>query len=216
MLNEIKRVFRQSLEALRAELGTREPEDQVAELLSAMRRELVAAKAALPEYERAVAGAKMELARERDALEKCERRASLAERIGDEETARIARDFAEKHREKATILEQKLTAVEAELVLRRREADEMRDKYKEADANRFALLAQLRAAGAAERRRATFSRDEGAFADFARMAERVEYDAAYVDALEEIDDRPPPDSGQRSGASVDEKLEELKRKMRRE
>ena len=214
MLNEIKRVFRQSMEAFRRESSTHEPEDQVAGLLMAMRKELVAAKAALPEYERSVAEGRLELQRERDALVGCERRAEMADRIGDGETARIAREYADRHREKAAVLEQKVAAIEAELVLRRREVDDMRDRFKEADANRFALLAQLRAASAAQRRQATFSSDDGAFADFARMEERMHDHANYVDALEELEDRPEPEP-KPSASSVEERLEELKRRMER-
>ena len=50
MLNDIRRIFQKSIEAFRQELGTREPEDEIAGLLASMRRELVAARAAIPEY----------------------------------------------------------------------------------------------------------------------------------------------------------------------
>lgn len=211
MLNEIRRVFRASMEALYKELNRHEPQDQVAELLMAMRRELVAAKAALPEYERAVDQGKAELAREKGALEECERRGRLANSIGDEETAKVANSFADRHRQKALILEQKLTAMQSELDMRRNEVDEMREKYKLAEANRFALLAQLRASG--EQRASTFSSEEGAFADFARMEEQVEHHANYVDALEELDESDPVP---RDPAHVEERLRELKRGMGRE
>lgn len=200
------------MEAFRAELGVREPEDQVAELLSAMRRELVAARAAIPEYERSVAEGRAELERERAAVAECERRYALAEKIGDAETGRIAREFADRHRQKAAVIEQKMLALEAELVLRRREVEEMREKYQHADANRFALLAQLRAAAASQRRQEAFSSDDGAFADFARMEERMRDHADYVDALEELEDTPSAPAAE-TGPSLDERLEELKRRM---
>lgn len=217
MFDEIRKVFRQSIEAFRAELGTRDPEDEVADLLMSMRRELVAARAAIPDYADEVARARAELERERAEVEQCERRAGLAERIGDTETVRIAREFADRHRERAGVLEQKLAASEAELQFRRREADEMANRYREAEANRFALLAQLRRARAGERMRAAASGDQGAFADFRRMEERIADDAAYVDALESLEERAPPDSGDRAGAAdaVEERLRELKRRMGR-
>lgn len=212
MLNEIRQLFRQSVEAFRREASVREPEDQVTELLSAMRRELVAARAALPEYDAVASRARADLASERDALAQCERRGAMASRIGDGETARVAEEFAARHRERIAILAPKAEAAEAEAVLRRREADEMVRRYREADANRFALLAQLRQAGAASRMRERMGPDARPFDDLSRMEDRVVGDAALADALEElggIEERPTasrPDT-------VEERLRELKRRM---
>ena len=149
-------------------------------------------------------------------MEVCERRAMLAERIGDAETVRVAREFGAKHREKAAVLEQKVAAAEAELALRRREADEMVVRYKEAETNRFALLAQLRRTAATERMREANAGETGAFADFARMEEKVEHGASYVDALDELDESPPPTRDpSASRQDLEERLRELKRRMGR-
>lgn len=214
MLNDIMNVFRRSVAAFREELSTREPEDQVAELLASMRKELVAARAAIPEYERDLTEAGAELAREREVLAQTERRGAMAERIGDAETVRIAREFGTRHRERVEVLEQKVKAAQAELELRRREADEMKRRYQEADANRFALLAQVRRAGARERMRA--ASDEGAFADWSRMEETVERGAEYADALEELDDQPAPAPRRPEPSEVEARLRELKRRMGRD
>lgn len=146
MLNDLKRVFRESMAAFHAELGRREPEDEVAELLSAMRRELVESRAAIPDYRADLERTREALARERELVAQCERRGAAAERIGDDETARIAAQFAAKHTERAVVLEQKERAAVAELELRQREADEMMKRFKEAEANRFGLVAELRTA----------------------------------------------------------------------
>jgi phage shock protein A len=215
MLNEIRRIFRKSIDAFRQELGTREPEDEVAELLAAMRRELVAARAALPQYEADLAHIRVELAKERESVEVCERRATMAERIGDGETVTIARQFATRHAERVLIIQQKVAAAEAELVLRRREAEEMKIRYKEADANRFALLAQLRRSAAGERLRSSASSEEGAFADFARMEEKVEQGASILDALEELDEAPSRGPPVADRSAVEDRLQELKRRMGR-
>jgi phage shock protein A len=144
MFKEIGRVFRASLDAFLSEAGKREPEDEVAELLSSMRRELTEARAALPLYGEDVARIGVDLRREKQLLEDCERRGTAAERIGDAETARIAAEFAGRHAERASVLERKLGAAEAERELREREADEMAIQYREADLNRFGLVAELR------------------------------------------------------------------------
>jgi phage shock protein A len=216
MLNEIRKIFRRSVDAFRAEVSTREPEDQIAELLAAMRRELVAARAAIPEYEAEVRRAQQELAREAEALAQCQRRGELAARIDDRETVKIAAEFATKHRTRMEVLRQKIAASEAELDLRRREADEMRDRYKDADSNRFALLAQLRMAGAQQRMRSANAGEDGPSADWARMQDRVEHDARLADALEELNESgSPPRTGTDSRA-VEDRLRELKRQMGRE
>jgi phage shock protein A len=215
MLNEILKVFRRSVAAFRDEVGAREPEDQVAALLAGMRRELVAAKAAIPAFEASLGGTKADLLRERSALEQCERRGVMANRIGDVETARVAEEFAVRHRERVVVLEQKVAAAEAELAMRRGEAQEMMLRYREADANRFALLAQIRRAGAKERMRTAASDDEGAFADWNRMQSRVDDEAAYVDALGELDSTPSPARTAEDPATVEARLQELKRRMGR-
>lgn len=213
MLDDIQRIFRRSINAFLDELNTREPEDEVAELLSGMRKELVAARAAIPEYEALLARARQELARERDALAQTERRGAMAEKIGDGETVRIAGDFADRHRSKVGVLEQKVAAAEAELDLRRREADDMKRQYQYADGNRFALLAQLRRARASQNMRSAHAAESGPMADWARMEEKVENNTSYVDALNDLDSgsapppSPPPD--------VEDRLRELKRRMGR-
>jgi phage shock protein A len=212
MFKDLQRLFQQSMAAFRAELDRREPEDQVAELLTAMRREMAAARAALPELEQEGKRAAAELERETELLRQCERRGALAERIGDEETVRVAAEFAARHRERIVVLEQRRAAADAEHALRLREAEEMRRKYLEADANRFALVAQLRRTRSQQEMRSRLDGTSGPFADFARMEEAVQQSAGYADALEELSDaapppRPPP------APDVEERLRELKRRM---
>lgn len=219
MLDEIRHLFRRSVDAFREEVSRRDPEDQVAALLAAMRKELVATRAAIPEAEANLGRVRGDLARERGALEECERRGAMAARIGDEETARIAADFADRHRDRVEVLEQKASVAEADLELLRREADAMLHRYKEADANRFAILAQLRREGARSRMRS--AAEAGPFADLERMTERVESEAGYADALGDLGDlsAPEPDRAADRAAergAVEQRLEELKRRMGRE
>jgi phage shock protein A len=217
MLNEIMNVFRRSVAAFRDEIATREPEDQVAELLAAMRKELVAARAAIPEFEADVVRARAELEAEGEALRLCERRGTMARRISDTETARVADEFAAKHRERITVIQQKVSAAEAELQLQRREAEEMKRRYQEADANRFALLAQVRRAAAAERMRSGSSTESGVFSDWSRMEEKVERGASYVDALNELDEQPPAGANPGDDAdAIEARLRELKRRLGRD
>jgi len=211
MLKDFQHLFRRSFDAFREQLERRDPEDEVAELLTAMRRELVAARAALPEFEMAVLRTRHELATEREAAEQCERRGEMARRIGDEETVAVARTFAGRHRDNALLLERKLSVAEAEFAVRTREADEMKRRYQEADANRFVLVADLRRTQAG--RPPHGGPTDDLLSRFEELAERIERDAARTDALDEIlsEEARPAEGGDPS--AVEERLREWKRGM---
>lgn len=208
MLDDLKTLFSRTWSAFVEEAGRREPEDQVAELLSAMRREMVQARAELPLYEKNVQGVTAELERERRALDDAVRRGGMAERIGDAETVRVAAEFAGRHRQRVAVLEEKLRAARAELELRRAESEQMMYRYKEADANRFILLSELRRRGAHAAIDAANGVDP-----LSRMEERVDSDTAYADALDDLatdaSGSPPPPPR----PSVEDQLAELKRRM---
>ena len=215
MLDDLKRLFSRTWSAFLEETARRDPEDQVAGLLSSMRREMVQARAALPLYEKNVQGTAAELERERRALDDTVRRGGMAERISDAETARVAKEFAERHRQRVAVLEEKLRAANAELQLRRAEAEEMMRRYKEADANRFILVAEIRRRGAHAALDAAGRRDpyDPLHDTSSRMEERIASDSAYADALNDLsaDAGAPPPPPPRP--SVEAQLAELKRRM---
>ena len=212
MFEELNRIFRKSMGAFRSELSRREPEDQVAELLSAMRREWVAARADLPLLAERLERARRELAQERELLAQTERRGKLADGK-DAETVRVAAEFALRHRERIGVLEQKVTAAEAEVELRGREVEEMKRRYTEADSNRFALLAEIKQRQSRARMHIGAEDTAASMDDFGRMEEKISDSQAYLDALDDLSDSPPP---RPQPPDVDEKLRELKRKLGRE
>lgn len=210
MLDDLKKLFTQAWASFLDEVGRREPEDQVAGLLGAMRREMVEARAQLPLLEQNYNAAVAELEREKTRLADTGRRRGQAERIGDAETVRVATEFEEKHRRRVAVLEEKVRAAAAEWELRRDESKEMMERYREADANRFVLLSELRRQGARGRIDAAGG---GAPLDgFARAEEQIEHEAAYADAMDDLADAPPPPR-RPAPADVDARLEELKRRM---
>lgn len=216
MFQDLQRLFRQSLEAFRAEIEKREPEDRVAELLSSMRREMVAARAALPVLAEEAARAKAELERERELLSQCERRQEMARRIGDEETVRVAGEFAVRHRERIGVLEKKAEVARAEHALRGREAEEMERKYKESEANRFVLVSQLRRQATGERMRDRLNDESGPFSDFARMEESIEDAEHHARAVEDLAEGEGGEGKRTPGPDLDARLAELKRRMGKE
>lgn len=215
MINDLKNLFARSWDAFLAEVRKREPEDQVAGLLSAMRREMVEARAALPTYDEAARAADAELARERKALEDAVRRGGMAERIGDAETVRVAGEFAERHRRRVAVLEEKVRAARAEHELRTQEVQDMMHRYKEADANRFALLNEVRRAQS--QARLDDIGEARAFDDFGRAADKIETNIGYHEALRDLEDlagpEPPPVDRASVDAEIDERLREMKRRM---
>lgn len=217
MINDLKRLFSRTWDTFLTELSRREPEDEVVGLLGAMRREMVDARAALPAYEAAVRAAEAELARERRALDDAVRRGGMAERINDAETVRIATEFADRHRKRVAVLEDKVRAARAEHELRGVEAQDMMRRYKEADSNRFVLLNEVRRARSQQRM------DEmtggQTFHDYDRVTDKLESEIAYGEALDELnamDDPtppPPPPSQTSLHDDVEARLQELKRRM---
>ena len=217
MINDLKRLFSRTWDAFSAELGRREPEDDVAGLLGAMRREMVDARAALPVYEQAVRAAETELARERTALDDAVRRGGLAQKIDDAETVRIAAEFADRHRRRVAVLEDKVRAARAEQEMRAQEVQDMMRRYKEADANRFVLLNEVRRART-QQRIDGFTGADGRFDDFGRAADKIESEIAYGEAMEEMSGLdptppPPPPSQQSIHDDVEARLQEMKRRM---
>lgn len=221
MLKDLQSIFKNTWDAFRREVERREPEDQVADLLRMMRREMVEARALLPELDAEIQRVRRDLEVERKALADTERRRGLAERIKDEETVRVATEFAERHAARVRVLEQKLQAAQAERELRGREVEEMTRRYQQADTQRFALLAELRRVQARGRLDEALGEGGASSDPFSRMREKVERQAAYADALEELEGidtppgSPPPSAAERE-REVEERLRELKRRMGQE
>lgn len=220
MFEDIQRIFRESVAAFRSERDRQEPEDEVASLLSSMRREWSAGKADLSSLAETLESTQREISKERALLEQCERRGKLAGGIGDAETVRVANEFAERHRERLQVLEQKLAVSESERALRAREVEEMKQKYQEADANRLALVAELRRAKNQTRQRTVAEEVQGSFADWQRMEERIEHSRAHGDALDELEadlsGGPSAAPPRPTAAELEERLRELKRRLGRD
>lgn len=86
-----------------------------------IRRDLANARRALERLDADIIATRHELAGENEQLQTCERRATMADGIGDEETARIAREYAQRHAERAGILGRKADVLQEELTMRQKE-----------------------------------------------------------------------------------------------
>lgn len=126
MFDDIRSSLREALGRLSRQ------EDRDALLL--MREGLVDARVALRQMNDALSETRRRIAREREELDTVQRRGRLAADIGDEETARLAAQYEERHASRISVLERKLAAQQEELALAESEVSEMTSAYKQAAA----------------------------------------------------------------------------------
>jgi hypothetical protein len=98
---------------------------------SAMRRDLKAASDALNRLRADLAQAESDFATETEAEQTARRRAEQAQRINDEDTARIANEFAQRHTLRAGVLQRKVDVLKEELAMREEEFAEMEQQAQE-------------------------------------------------------------------------------------
>ena len=95
-----------------------------------LREALVELKVAAGQSRDALAVAERELAGQEQQLADAERRGKLAENINDVETARIAAEFATKHRERIELLRRKVGVIRDELAFIEREYQSVAADYR--------------------------------------------------------------------------------------
>lgn len=185
--------FRRSFDELLSR-ATR-PEDRRI-VASRMKDTLVQARAGLNDLRDALATARERLGAETRELETVRRRRQLAEGIGDRETVDIATKYEEMHAQRVEVIQKKVTAEEAELLLAERDVEEMTAELK-------AVMAGTAAPGATAP-----SIDPGGTADVGGIG--GEGGAALGD---EIDSLGRQRAREDREADAARRLDELKRKM---
>lgn len=213
MFEDLRRAFREAVDNFQQELNRGDVPGTVDRLLSGMVSEVTDAKARLAELESQEEKALADIRREAVEIETCDRREALARDIGDEETARLAREYGDRHRRRKEVLETKAAALRQEIELRRGEVDEMLTKVKEARTRRDSLTAEAGRSGA----RDSIGEADDLFSELDRMAERIGDTNAEADAAREMGDfdlRVDPDAPvRRPEVDFDAALKELKRRM---
>jgi phage shock protein A len=215
MFENLRNAFREAVENFNKELDRDQIPETVDRLLGGMRDEVAEAQASVHELEDQIARTQREIERETDEVATARRRGKLAADIEDTETAEIAQQYATKHEERLRLLEQKVTALRAELDFQRKEVDGMMQKFKEAKAKRDSLGAT---AGRTEARSSLRDADD-LFSELDRMAEKIDGKASLADAeadLDPLDLHIDADAPPRREVDVDAALEELKRRMGKE
>lgn len=113
MFDDWKQAWREAVANFQRELED-EPGDATTR---AMRRDERTASDSLRRLDAELAAARRNAEAERSEEAVCRRREGLAEKVGDAETARIAAEYAERHAERAVVLERKVEVLEAERLL---------------------------------------------------------------------------------------------------
>jgi len=122
MFEDWKRAWREAVANFQHELAE---EDGTIPQQDTLRRELAAARHALTRLEAEIATARKGAAAERESEQVCRRREGMAASIGDTETVRVAVQYAERHAERASVLERKVEVLVAERLLLQRDLEGM-------------------------------------------------------------------------------------------
>ncbi len=222
MFDNLRQAFREAVSNFKEEIRREDVPETVDALLRGMKAEVTDKRAYIRGLESELEQTRLKVAREKSNTETALRRQKLARDIGDEDTAQVAGEYAEKHVRSLTVLEQKAEALEEELKVRRAEAEEMMAQLKAAAADRDKLVAQ---AGRSQTRRSLGEADD-LFSELDRMAEKIEGTDAEAQAAQELGEDlgtsapVDPDLEDQFQAlerepelDVDARLEELKRRM---
>jgi len=218
MFENLRKAFREAADNFKEELNRDEIPEVVDGLLRQMQEEVTDAKAQLYTLEEQIKKALQLAEMEGKEVATCRRREEMARKIGDEETARVAMEFAEKHEKRKEIQERKALALREELELKRGEVDDMLAQIKEARAKRESIAAT---SGRAQARNSMADADD-LFSQLDRMAERIEGVDRRREAEEELLadlDGLESRGGSRGPSPQEEaelRLQELKRRMGKE
>src|SRR5690606_16825189 len=127
MFEDWKQAWREAVANFQRELED-EPGDATTR---AMRRDERTAAESLRRLDAELAAARRNAEAERNEEAVCRRREGLAVKVGDTETARIAAEYAERHAERAVVLERKIEVLEAERLLLLGDLERMRAALRE-------------------------------------------------------------------------------------
>ncbi len=213
MFDNLRDAFRQAVENFRTELNRDQVPEAADRLLKAMEGELGQARAELKRLASEVEETRKKASEEEEQARTCLRREEMARRIGDTETADLARSYAERHLKRKDVLNQKAEVLERELGVQRGEVAEMTERMKEARLQRDALTASAGRTSARQR----LGEADDLFQEMDRMAERIQDLEGRADAARELGEMdldgqtgtptPPTDE------EMEARLEALKRRM---
>jgi hypothetical protein len=221
MFENLREAFREAIENFKRELNRDDVPltvpGTVDRLLLGMQNEVADAKETLRALHAQIEQTRTQILHESSEEATCRRREELARRVGDEETARLATEYAARHARRREVLERKVVALDEEHAMRAAEVAEMLARVREAREKRDTLAA-------ADDGPATARAANDLFAEIDRLAGDLDDDAPdrrprTPDDLDreyrdlQVD---PWADLERPQVDYDERLSELKKRMGRE
>ncbi len=131
MFGELRQAFRQAVRNFRTELHRDTPAQATDAPIASLLRDLRDGALRLGELQAERRRVEEEATREAREAEACRRRGELAERAGDSETAKIAREFGQRHERRRAILDEKARILAREEDDRADELAAMRDRARD-------------------------------------------------------------------------------------
>lgn len=217
MFDDLRNAFREAVQNFKDELDRDRVPENVDRLLGGMIQEVTHARTQLKQIQADLDETRRRVTSEEQQVATNRRREAMARDIGDEETTRLAAEYAERHEKRLEVFRRKAVALEQEVTLLDAEVEEMMVKVKEARDRRSSLAAEAGRTGA----RDSLSGVDDLFDAFDRMEDKISGDDARAAAAERfssefddlsVDPHAPP---RRPDVDVDARLEELKRRMGR-
>ena len=216
MFDNLRRAFREAVDNFQEELGRGDVPEAVDDLLRQMKREAADTKAHVSRLEKERKRTVTEAEKAKKEGETCRRREKMAIGIDDDETATLAREFAEKHERRHIVLEHKSVALKEEMEMRRGEFADMIEAIKDAEINRETLTATVGRTSA----RSSIDGADDLFSELDRIADEIGDEDARREAGIEVDDTMAggrrssfEDEPDRGPIDVDARLDALKRAM---
>jgi phage shock protein A len=216
VFEDLRQAFREALDNFKDELNRDAVPGTVDRLLHGMVQEVTEAKSGLKATEADLAQTRLHVRAEEEHVATTSRRHTLATQIGDQETARIAGEYRERHAKRLEVFRQKEAALEQEVKLLSAEVEEMMAKVKEARSRRDSLTAE---SGRTQARESIGGESDDLFDTFKRMEAKIQGEEYSAEAAEEVGravddlhidlDAPPT----RDEIDYDAVLAELKRRM---
>jgi phage shock protein A len=218
MFENLRDAFREAIENFKAELNREDDvPPTVDRLLLGMQNEIAEAKANLRTLHAQLEQTRAQVLRESSEEATCRRREEMARKVGDEETARLAAEYAARHARRREVLERKVAALDEEHAMHAAEVAEMHARVREAQEKRDTLASADDGAETTRAANDLFDEIDRLAGDLDEEQPRArartgddlerEYRDLQVDPWAEIE-RPPVD--------FDERLSELKKRMGRE
>ena len=217
MFEDLRDAFKEALDNFNKELSRDNVSGTADQMFAGMKGELASEKAQVSGLEDQITKTMEHIERLSDEVATARRREEMAREIDDNETVKLAEEFATKAEGYITVLQKKRTALEEELVFRVRTVEEMCAQFNAAREKRDSLTATPGRTDARE----SISAANDLFSQFDRMAEAIGETKAEAEAAQafdeldqpsefrvDIDDTPVPRE-----LDVDAALEELKRRM---